>query len=240
MQTSLGIIIQAVWTDSVAFVRTYDRLVRRGAINRLDGAREKLMGKDLMMFDIGRPGTSNAGKSLNQQMWERMDELMVQIKTGSELDAASAKPEARGLAFALSLTMVPLFRTQKEIAAEALKRYKMKQAGTEYETPCVGSRWRENPVIMRDVHVLGKELPQAIEDNPATTERVVPQAVKTAHRAPSRTTKTATRPASKTVASQGVTQQQREAIQKSGLAADQLASLFKVSLDEIKRIQQEA
>lgn len=99
------------------------------------------------------------GPSLLQQLWDEMDrtteQLMnpavmveVQLPGTSEITSMSnevAKGRARGIAHALSLFMMPHFTTEDAVVREAVKRYKMKKAGEEYETPGLGSRTYEPP-----------------------------------------------------------------------------------------------
>ena len=85
------------------------------------------------------------GPSLLQQLWDRMDSVTASIIKGGGTVGEYDKGEARGIAFALSLYMVPHFRTSDDIVREAVKRHKMKAAGEEYETPGLGSRTYEPP-----------------------------------------------------------------------------------------------
>lgn len=108
------------------------------------------MAKDPLTYDISR---AMGGKSINQQLWEKLDGLVDKLKAGevSLEEINEAKGEMRGIAFALSLMMFPLFDSVESISRESLKRYKARKAGEDYETPCVGPRWRDNPVAQKEL-----------------------------------------------------------------------------------------
>jgi hypothetical protein len=88
------------------------------------------------------------GPTLLQQYWDELDRvvaLLMQNKPEPSYSDEWTKGYARGLAFTLSLLMVPHFRTQDEIIREAIKRKQMLDAGEEYDTPGLGSRRFEPP-----------------------------------------------------------------------------------------------
>lgn len=80
-------------------------------------------------------------RTLVQQMWDLLDEEM----NGAMQDIPGTKIRARAIAECVAIFMVPFFTTADEVAKEALKRYKAKQAGEEYETPGIGARKYERP-----------------------------------------------------------------------------------------------
>lgn len=84
-------------------------------------------------------------KTLVEQIWDKLDAEMVKIKSAptssaEQVDVLQATQRARAFAEVLAIFMVPHFRTADDIAREAAKRYKAKQAGEDYETPGLGSR----------------------------------------------------------------------------------------------------
>ena len=86
-------------------------------------------------------------KTLVQQMWDLIDADMSRLKEENvapeEKDAL--KIRARAIAECLAIFMVPFFTTSDEIAHEALKRYKAKAAGEEYDSPGMNARRYERP-----------------------------------------------------------------------------------------------
>lgn len=229
------------------FTTVYDRLVFTECIPRLDGSREKLMGKDLLMFDIAKPEGMPA-KSLNVTMWEKLDELMDKImnpENHADLSVLERlKSEARGLAFALSLTMKPLFVSVDEISKESLARYRKRKAGEDHTTPCTGSRWKENPVVMREIYVLGKD-PSEVEG-----ERIMPETRRPGQQPPHEPRRRA--PVKSTQAERVLARSARgrtggaakqyppnmiESIRTSTAPPDQIATLFGLSVEEIKNIR---
>jgi len=87
------------------------------------------------------------GPTLLQQTWDKLDFLMDELKDidRGDYNTDAIKGEMRGVAFVLSLFMQPHFTTVQDIAREAKKRYEMRQAGEEYESPGLGSRTYEPP-----------------------------------------------------------------------------------------------
>lgn len=87
------------------------------------------------------------GPTLLQKTWDELDSVMNEIMAAdhAEPSVQVTKGYARGLAFTLSLFMVPHFTTPADVSREAKKRWDMRQAGTDYETPGLGSRTYEPP-----------------------------------------------------------------------------------------------
>lgn len=196
------------------------------------------MGKDLMSYDIAAPpGSPQAkgpgSKSINQTLWEDLDELVAQIMLpGDDFKKSQLKAEARGISRALALMMRPLFVDSREISKESMIRYRKAQAGEEYQTPCVGSRWKENPSVMREVHVLGKKLedvPGSSESHPVDRKRAIPAAVKTKH--------STSIPTREKKAKVTLTDQQRSLIKASNFADEDLAKMFKVPVSAIQDLR---
>lgn len=75
-----------------------------------------------------------------QRIWKLLDIEVDIIKDGhtTNLHQDQAKNRAKGLAYALAILMPPFFQTPEEISREALKRWEMRQAGTEYTTQGLG------------------------------------------------------------------------------------------------------
>lgn len=113
---------------------------------------------DRVAADHGCPnpcGTTTYGPeytmSLLSEIWEQLDKSVAYIKEnpdGSEI--AWHKAYAAGISFTLAKFMVPHFHTQDDISREALKRYKMHQEGTPYDTPGLVSRKYEIPSDWKD------------------------------------------------------------------------------------------
>lgn len=81
-------------------------------------------------------------KTLVQQMWEKLDvEYESLVMSGDE----SWKHKARSTAECIAIFMPPHFRTADEVVKEAVKRFKAKEAGEDYETPGLGTRRYETP-----------------------------------------------------------------------------------------------
>lgn len=81
-------------------------------------------------------------KTLVQQMWDLLDEEM----DGAMHDVPGTKIRARAIAECVAIFMVPFFTTADEVAQEALKRWKAKQAGNlEYETAGLAARRYDRP-----------------------------------------------------------------------------------------------
>lgn len=87
------------------------------------------------------------GKSIAEQLWDRMDEVMdfiysMDTMRDPELDVY--KGEGRGLAFALKLMCQPYFPDEKAVTREAVRRYKMRQGDIEWE-PTPGYNYNPPP-----------------------------------------------------------------------------------------------
>jgi hypothetical protein len=101
--------------------------------------------------------------SLVSQCWEDLDKIMDQIMnplgkvesprlgesiwrtTDDHIKHERLRGEARGMAVLLARFMVPFFRTDREIAAEAKRRWEARQRNEDYVTPGLGSRSFEFP-----------------------------------------------------------------------------------------------
>lgn len=83
------------------------------------------------------------GPSLLEKTWAELDRITGLLVEGERSEEGIGY--ARGLAFTLSLFMMPHFTTPADIACEAKKRYKMKLVNEEYETPGLGTRKYEAP-----------------------------------------------------------------------------------------------
>lgn len=92
-----------------------------------------------------RIGWSVYGPSLLEQTWAELDAVTERLLNPSIIPEEHDVGYARGLAFTLSLFMMPHFRTPKDVAREARKRWQMKQAGEEYVSPGLASRRYEAP-----------------------------------------------------------------------------------------------
>lgn len=84
-----------------------------------------------------------AGKSILEQAWNQLDhavEQIVSMQKNPDLKTslAEVKSAARGKAEIIALFMVPHFRTADDVSREAMRRYKLKQAGEEVITPGIG------------------------------------------------------------------------------------------------------
>lgn len=91
-----------------------------------------------------RIGWSVYGPSLLEKTWAELDEVTARLMAGDPTD--TDKGYARGLAFTLSLFMVPHFTTPGDIAREAKRRHQEKLAGNEeYCTAGLAYRKYEAP-----------------------------------------------------------------------------------------------
>lgn len=80
-----------------------------------------------------------AGPSLLQRTWEKLDREVDAIKRPDTIDPEYHKTRAVALAEVLAMFMVPYFSTTQEVSAEALRRWKARQNGEEYETLGLGA-----------------------------------------------------------------------------------------------------
>lgn len=84
--------------------------------------------------------------SFVEPIWKLLDEQMdrlAQIDSGHP-EWLGTRAQARAYANTLAILMPPFFTTADDIAREAKKRYDMRKAGTDYETPGLG-RLRYEP-----------------------------------------------------------------------------------------------
>lgn len=85
------------------------------------------------------------GPSLLEQTWAELDQVTARLMTSPNNRLVDDRGYAQGLAFTLSLFMVPHFTSPTDISREAKKRYQMKQTGEEYCTPGLVERKYEPP-----------------------------------------------------------------------------------------------
>lgn len=87
-------------------------------------------------------------KTLVQQLWDKLDLSMDVIRDDTQADEVKhdEKVRARAIAECIAIFMPPFFTTANDVASEALRRHKAKQAGEEYETPGLGARRYEAAV----------------------------------------------------------------------------------------------
>lgn len=83
------------------------------------------------------------GPSLLEKTWAELDTVTAKLMEGERSEENIGY--ARGLAFTLSLFMMPHFTTPADISREAGKRYKMKVVDPEYCTPGLAARRYEAP-----------------------------------------------------------------------------------------------
>lgn len=87
---------------------------------------------DQIMSDTGKVENPQLGKSI----WRTADD---------HIKHERLKGQARGMAVLLARFMVPFFSTDREIAAEAKRRWEARQRNEDYVTPGLGSRSFEFP-----------------------------------------------------------------------------------------------
>lgn len=78
------------------------------------------------------------GPNMFEQLWGRMDELVVKFKEGNppltENEKLELQGEMRGIAFAIQRFSFPFYQGENEVARHALDRYKAKKAEEEIQT----------------------------------------------------------------------------------------------------------
>lgn len=121
---------------------------------------------------------SGYGPSLLEKTWLEMDRVTEQILDADEPEPntpehaalAALKGRARGIAYTLSLFMVPHFDTENAIVREAVKRIQMKRAGEIYETAGLFERRYEAPPSNGKISTvkitLAKDAQKAICESP--------------------------------------------------------------------------
>ena len=107
------------------------------------------------------------GKSLLEKLWDELDQVVAQIfewdKTGSADGLFHLKGQAVGLAKAITIFHVPFFTDVKEVSKESAKRYKMKKAGTHYQTIGLAERKFEMPPPAREEAMRVRNDPLIVE-----------------------------------------------------------------------------
>jgi len=106
-------------------------------------------GNLIELYSYYHPEASMAGgPTLVQQMWDLLDARTAELmKPVPDEEILTTRGQARGIAQCLALFMQPHFSTADDVVREAVKRYKAKQEGTDYETPGLGSRSLESPPL---------------------------------------------------------------------------------------------
>lgn len=111
------------------------------------------------------------GKSIAEQLWDRMDQLMDQVKGTQATDIfdplTEVKAAANELASVLVLMCQPYYATQPDVLKQAYKRWKMRQGTLPYE-PTPGYKYNPPPAGTK------YETPRV---RPANTGKPVPAAV---------------------------------------------------------------
>lgn len=80
------------------------------------------------------------GPNMFEQLWGRMDELVVKFKEGNPPWGLTAdeklelQGEMRGVAFAIQRFSFPFYQEKDDVSRHALDRYKAKLAGEEIQT----------------------------------------------------------------------------------------------------------
>lgn len=99
-----------------------------------------------LRYPIPGGGEGMAGMSIIEQIWTELDmefDLYMAQPEGKRSDYK--KGQMRGMAFTLSLMMIPHFTTVDEIVREVAKRKKMRDTGEAYQTVGLGPRRLEMP-----------------------------------------------------------------------------------------------
>lgn len=165
----------------------------------------------------------SVARTLVEQMWEKLDEVMDQIKT--EMDNASMiretelKARGRAIAECLALFMPPFFEDANSIAAEAQRRYKARAADdSEYETPGIGHRRYETAAQWHATRGGFTSNPDMVKADDRKAAR----------------TRTASRPAS-------LDAQTETAIKfalESGMMSEQdIARMYKISVEQVQKLK---
>lgn len=89
----------------------------------------------------GQPYTAlHYGKSLNEQLWDRLDSIIADIRSGSDNDYN--KGSASALAWAVSKMGGPYYPDTELVLKQAMRRWRMKQGEIDWE-PTAG--YHHNP-----------------------------------------------------------------------------------------------
>lgn len=106
------------------------------------------------------------GKSIVEQLWDRLDEMIDQIKsldTMRDPEMPVYQGAAKGLAFAIQLMCQPYYAEEKDVARQALRRWRMRQGDIEWE-PTPGYKYNPPPagtkyVVEKPKVVANKSVP---------------------------------------------------------------------------------
>jgi hypothetical protein len=89
---------------------------------------------------------SSVTRTILETAWEDADALYAQMTDDEKITEEQRKllgAQLNGMCRVIAKFMPPIFRTAKEIGDEIRKRYNMRSAGEEYETPGLNSRRHE-------------------------------------------------------------------------------------------------
>lgn len=119
----------------------------------------------------------SVGKTLVEQMWDKLDETMEQVMVEQ---LAEAKVRARAIAECIVIFMEIYFPTTDDVAKEAVRRYNAKKNGdSEYETAGLNSRRYE--AAQREAVKHGQSAPTRTPDGkPVIDVARVPEQDRTA------------------------------------------------------------
>jgi len=106
------------------------------------------------------------GKSLAEKMWDRLDELVDQVKGNPGNDEAELKARANEMASVVLLMCLPHYKSAREVLVEAQKRWRIRQKeipfeptpGYKYNPPPPGTPYRPAAATKKDVPK--KEVPK--------------------------------------------------------------------------------
>lgn len=108
--------------------------------------------------------------SFLEPLWGMLDEQMELIMESPNDDVKErARYEARGMAKTLAVLMPPFFHHPDEIAREAKKRYDMRVAQEDYETPGIGRLRLKPPQTTLDMVAAERPAPTAPRSNAVTS-----------------------------------------------------------------------
>lgn len=170
--------------------------------------------------DLGQPYTElHLSKSILEKLWDELDATMMPMMTQRGGEEFVGK--CRGLAFAILLMSTPYFDTADEVSREAMMRYKIAIGEKEFK-PTPGYKFNPPPV---GTNAYNKSRVKVI-DSPkkgATTRRV---AAKTAQK--------------QYIPDKMLTPEEvesiREAVSSGMFELEDCASMFKVTVDQIKAL----
>lgn len=147
------------------------------------------------------------------KLWQMLDEKVAFFMgpTDAIQDAekvAKLKSEARGMAEAIAVLMQPFVKSADEVVKHAVKRYKAKQAGEDYQVPGLGEHlW--NPLYDEDGNL--RQQPTAKIEHPRAQPKASNKKLKPEEIA-------------------GI----KDAVSSGMFSEEDVASMFKVSVQTIK------